>query len=99
MAGLFEWTDEDTYWRSNYRSRPYASKSSWDYDYYQPGYRYGYEAANQYSDREWNDVESDLERGWTSYEHRGSSTWENIKGAVRDAWDRVTGRRHVGSRP
>src|SRR4051794_40541966 len=30
-----EWTDEDTYWRTNYRNRPYASTAGREYDYYQ----------------------------------------------------------------
>jgi hypothetical protein len=93
------WDDEDVYWRSNYQGRPYASSGSYDYDYYRPGYRFGYEAANRYEERSWNEVESDLSRSWNSYEHRGDSTWEQIKDAVRDAWDRVTGKRTaVGSR-
>jgi len=40
----------------------------------------------------WNDVERDLERDWSSYSYRGKSTWQQVKDAVRDAWDRVTGR-------
>ena len=92
------WDSEDAYWRTNYRNRPYASAANRDYDYYRPGYRYGYDAADRYRDRSWNDVESDLQRDWNSYEHRGSSTWEQMKDAVRDAWDRVTGNRHVGAR-
>jgi hypothetical protein len=95
----FKWEDEDTFWRGNYRNRPYASSSSYEYDYYRPGYRYGFEAANRYEGRSWNEVESDLSRSWDKYEHRGNSTWEQIKDAVRDAWDRVTGSRTtVGSR-
>jgi hypothetical protein len=89
------WNDEDEYWRTNWRSRPYSTGSSYDYDYYQPGYRYGFESASRYSDRDWNDVESDLRSGWDRYEHRGQSTWEQVKDAVRDAWDRVTGNRHA----
>ena len=92
------WNDEDTYWRSSYRDRPYASSTNREYDYYQPGYRYGYEAGNRFQGRDWNDVETDLSRGWNTYEHRGNSTWEQMKDAVRDAWDRVTGHRHVGTR-
>jgi hypothetical protein len=92
------WNDEDTYWRENYRRRPYASSAGREYDFYQPGYRYGYEAANRYTNRTWNDVEADLSKDWNSYQHRGSSTWEQIKDAVRDAWDRVTGNRPVGTR-
>jgi hypothetical protein len=92
-----EWKDEDSYWRQNYRSRPYF-QSGEEYDFYQPGYRYGYEAANRYHDRHWEDVESDLSRDWDRYENRGTSTWEQMKHAVRDAWDRITGKRPVGAR-
>lgn len=91
------WIEEDEYWRLNYRNRPYASTGGGDYDFYQPGYRYGYEAANRYSGREWDDVEPALSKDWDSYEYRGESTWEQIKDAVRDAWDRVTGKRPVGT--
>jgi hypothetical protein len=100
MADRFDrqaWDDEDAYWRSNYTTRPYA-QSTLGYDYYRPGYRFGYDAANRYQDRQWTDVESELSRSWDSYEDRGTSTWEQIKDAVRDAWDRVTGRRTVSSR-
>ena len=91
-----DWDTEDTYWRTAYRTRPYAGSN--DYSYYQPGYRYGYEAASRYQGREWDDVESELQRSWDKYEHRGQSTWESMKAAVRDAWDRVTGHRQVGTR-
>jgi hypothetical protein len=90
------WNDEDTYWRDNYKTRPYGSSSN--YDVLRPGYRYGYESAQKYEGRNWNDVESDLSRSWNSYEHRGTSTWDQVKMAVRDAWDRVTGHRPVGTR-
>ncbi len=40
----------------------------------------------------------DLQRDWDRFEHRGQSTWEHMKAAVRDAWDRVTGHRSVGAR-
>jgi hypothetical protein len=92
------WDDDDTYWRTNYRSRPYASAAGHEYDYYRPGYRFGHEAANRFQRRSWNDVETDLSRDWDKYEHRGTSTWEQMKGAVRDAWDRVTGHHTVGAR-
>jgi hypothetical protein len=93
----FEWNDEDTYWRGNYNTRPYVAKGE-DYEYYRPGYQYGYDAATRYRGRQWDDVESELSRSWNSYEHRGTSTWEQMKHAVRDAWDRITGKHPVGSR-
>jgi hypothetical protein len=85
-----KWIDEDNYWRSNYSTRPYASGLS--YDTLSGGYRYGYESAGRHQGRQWADVESDLERDWNRYEYRGQSTWQQVKHAVRDAWDRVTGR-------
>ena len=41
---------------------------------------------------------SHLQSNWNKYEHRGTSTWEQVKGAVRDAWDRAMGRHTVGTR-
>ena len=93
-----EWDSEDAFWRTNFRNRPYASGASQNYDYFQPGYRYGVESAGRYHGRQWEDVESHLQRDWERYEHRGQSTWEQMKSAVRDAWDRVTGRSTVSSR-
>ena len=86
-----DWTTEEQYWRNNWNSRPYVSADR-GYEYYQPGYRYGFESANRYRGRNWNDVEGDLRSGWDRVENRGQSTWENVKDAVRDAWDRVRGR-------
>jgi len=86
-----DWTAEEQYWRTNYTTRPYASADR-GFDYYQPGYRYGYEAANRHRGREWNEVEGDLRSGWDRFENRGQSTWENVKDAVRDAWNRVAHR-------
>ena len=85
-----DWTTEDQYWRSNFSSRPYA-RGDRGYETYQPGYRYGFESANRYRGRQWNEIEGDLRSGWDRFEHRGQSAWENVKDAVRDAWDRVTG--------
>ena len=93
-----DWNTEDAYWRTNHGTRPYASTGSQDYETYRPGYRYGYESAHRYRDKNWNDVESDLSSSWNTYEHRSSSTWEQVKAAVRDAWDRVTSTRSVGTR-
>ena len=86
-----DWTAEETYWRNNWNNRPYA-KADRGFDYYLPGYRYGFESANRFQGRQWNDVESDLRTGWDRYENRGQSAWENVKDAARDAWDRVRGR-------
>ena len=90
-VGARDWSSEEAYWRGNFTSRPYVT-SDRDFEYYRPGYRFGFESANRHRGREWSDVESDLRSGWDRYEHRGQSTWENVKDAVKDAWHRVSGR-------
>lgn len=89
---LADWADEDSYWQGQYASRPYGSGST--YDQWRPAYRFGYDAAQRYQGRQWTDVERDLERDWDTYQHRGDtrSTWQQVKDAARDAWERVTGR-------
>jgi hypothetical protein len=93
ITGRSRWDEEDEYWRSSYTSRPYSSGSS--YDEWRPAYRFGYESADRYHGRSWDEVQSDLERDWETYPYRGEtrSTWQQVKDAARDAWERVTGRR------
>lgn len=82
-------TEEDTYWREHYNTRPYTQGRS--YEDLQPAYRYGWESRGRYADRGWNDVESDLERDWST---RGGSSlnWDEARPAIRDAWNRVESR-------
>lgn len=80
--------NDDTAYRSHWNSN-YAS-SGQSYDEYAPAYSYGSEMANQYSGRQWNDVESDLHTSWDQRHGGGASTWERFKGAVRHGWDSMT---------
>jgi hypothetical protein len=86
------WETEDNYWHENFTSRPYSLGPDY-YDRFRPGYRYGFESARHHMGRNWEDAEPDLRSGWETYEHRGQAptAWEEIKHAVRDAWDRVVG--------
>ena len=81
-------TAEDAYWRENYRNRPYASDADYDRDL-RPAYQYGWESRGQYQGRNYDEVESDLERGWDRAKGGSSLTWERAKHATRDAWHRV----------
>jgi hypothetical protein len=89
-AGGEAWTRDESFWRENYASRPYA-RADQSFDYYSPAYRYGYDAASRYPNREWTDIEPELEKGWDEFRGETKSTWEEIKQAAKDAWDRVTG--------
>jgi hypothetical protein len=86
------WETEDNYWFENFSSRPYALGPDY-YDRFRPAYRYGFESGRHSMGRQWDEAEPDLRAGWERYEHRGEapSAWEEIKQAVRDAWERVTG--------
>jgi hypothetical protein len=85
-----DWSTEERFWRDNYRSRPYTDENR-EFEFYRPGYQYGYESADRLERRPWNEAEPELRRGWDRYEGRGESTWDEIKETVRDAWDRITG--------
>lgn len=81
-------TREDAYWRENYKTRPYATNST--YDEFAPAYRYGWESRAKYPDRTFDSVESDLEGGWDRAKANSRLEWEKAKNASRDAWDRVS---------
>jgi hypothetical protein len=86
---MTEWNTEDRFWKDEFSNRSYASNH--DYEYWRPAYRYGFDAAERYPGKRWEDIEHDLQTGWERYEGRNErSTWEQVKDAVRDAWHRVT---------
>ena len=62
------------------------------YEHWAPAYRYGYTLAGdpRYTGRDWPAIEADARRDWEQ-QHRG--TWEEMKDAIRHAWDTVRGRR------
>jgi hypothetical protein len=91
--GSDDWVNEESWWRDSFASRPYV-RADRGFDFYSPGYRYGFESATKYRGRQWKDVEPELERGWDSFRGTARSTWQDIKEAVRDAWDHVTGDEH-----
>jgi hypothetical protein len=89
VAESIDPTAEDAYWRENYHSRPYADRSL-DYDHYRPAYQHGWEARSLYSDKSWDEIESELEQNWPKRRGNSSLEWKRARHASRDAWDRVT---------
>jgi len=89
-ARPFETYDAD--FRQNYQTTlARGGQAGQTYDYYVPAYRYGYTAANdrRYSGRNWDAVQTDLQRDW---EARNPGTWQHVKSAVRYAWDKIRGK-------
>jgi len=97
MANINSWNDEDSWWQSNFSSRPYAGGRT--YEEFRPAYRYGYESGVHHMGRTWNEVESDLRTGWDKFTGKpaSGSAWENVKDAVKDAWHRVTGQHDLNA--
>ena len=81
-------TNEDAYWRENFKSRPYYNKEK-SYEHYAPAYRYGWESASKHNGRRFEDVENDLSRGWNTARGKATIEWNEVKDATRDAFDRV----------
>ena len=92
------WETEDNYWEENFSSRPYSLGPDY-YDRFRPAYRYGFESARDSLGRSWDDAEPDLRSGWERYQEESGtpSVWDEIKAAVRDAWDRVASGRTADS--
>ena len=88
IAEKIDPTAEDRYWRDNYSSRPYVSASS-SYDDYGSAYRYGLDSYGRYSDRGFDEVESDLATGWPAARGNSRLEWSDAKHATRDSWHRV----------
>lgn len=81
-------TTEDAYWAQNYNKSSYVTKGS-DYKNYQPAYRYGWESYGKNRGKKYDEVESDLQRGWDKARGNSSMAWADAKQATRDAWHRV----------
>ncbi len=84
--------DDDSYYRDHFNTTYGATGAA--YDDYLPAYSYGSEAARsgRYTNRAWDDIETDLRSDWDSRYATGGepSTWEKMKAAVRHGWERMT---------
>ena len=85
-------TVEDAYWNENFKSRPYYQQGR-NYLDYRPAYRYGWESAAkpEYRGRKFDEVETELARGWDGVKGTSSLAWHDTKLAAHDAWKRVHG--------
>jgi uncharacterized protein (TIGR02271 family) len=90
VGEMIDPTAEDTYWRENYKTRPYAASST--YEEYAPAYRMGWESSQRYKGHTFDSAESNLKADWERAKGKSRLTWDKAKFAVKDAWDRTTHR-------
>lgn len=83
-------TVEDEYWQNNYASQPYIEQGR-KYEDYQPAYRTGYEAYNQYSNsgKSYEEIEPELQSNYEKTHAGTGVNWDKAKYATRDAWQRA----------
>ena len=81
-------TEYRKHFETEYRNRPYYSADR-EWNDYEPAYQYGYDTYGQYRGRRFEDVETDLERGWDKTKANSRLAWADAKGAVRDGWHYV----------
>lgn len=71
-------------WLDDYYNTTKNHPKGFTRDTYRPAYQYGIRSANEYTDREFDDVEDELRGGWDE----DAMSWDNARPAVRHAWDR-----------
>lgn len=83
-------TEEEAYWRENYRGRDYVDRDA-DFDRdLAPAYRAGYTAAPKHRGRTFDEVEGDLGRSWEKAKMSSRLGWDKAKHATRDAFQRAS---------
>jgi len=80
-------SQEEAYWRENYRREPYYERG-YTFEDYLPAYRAGWEGRVEYQWRSFDDVEPDLERRYRRYRGTSQLGWEKLHHAARAAWER-----------
>jgi hypothetical protein len=84
-----DYTSYEPRFRMHY-DRNFAD-SGYDYNQFDPAYRYGYTLATdaRYRDYDWDRLEPEAQVYW---EKNYPGTWDRVKAGIRDAWYEVTGR-------
>ncbi len=90
-AAVDDETDFRRHWTAHYGS------GSVPYEQYGPAYRFGaqFTSGRNVESADWTHIEPDVRRSW---ETRSPGTWDQVKDAVRYAWERARTRRPVSGR-
>jgi uncharacterized protein (TIGR02271 family) len=88
VGELIDPTTEDAWLREYFGSR--ADRGTGDtHERYREAYRYGLSCYNRYRDRRFEEVEPDLRAGWDRGRGTSNMSWDEARGAVKDAFDRT----------
>jgi hypothetical protein len=87
VGEMIDPTTDDTWLRDNFTTRPYVRQGE-TFESYVPAYRYGAEAESRYSGRSFDELESEISGDWGKLKEHGNRSWQDARGAVRDAYER-----------
>ncbi|MDQ2666396.1 MAG: hypothetical protein M3Z05_10335 [Gemmatimonadota bacterium] len=81
-------TDDD-YYRGNYESSS-SKMADRSYDDVKPAYHLGHVAAHnpEYANKNWNDVSSDMKRGWSADNAKKYGEWSAVSGYASEGFTR-----------
>ena len=81
-------TDDD-YYRGNYESSNKLADRS--FDDVRPAYHLGHVAAHnpEYANKNWNDVSSDMQRGWSADNAKKYGEWSAVSGYASEGYNRA----------
>jgi hypothetical protein len=79
---------EHEFWRKEFSNRPYFTLGT-PYEQYGPAFQYGWESCAKYKGKTFQEVEAQLEREWEIHRGKSQLSWNHVKEATRDAWQRV----------
>lgn len=97
IAEVVNPTEEELYWKEEYVNRPYAEDKDAYESSYRSAYRYGVDSYVAAPDRRFDEVESDLSRGWDKARGNSALPWERARPAAKDAYERLYDRHTVPS--
>jgi hypothetical protein len=89
IADLIDPQMEEEYWRKHWSDHEYV-QSGYTYDQdFSPAYRYGVESYMKDPERQFEEAELELSRGWGAYRGESRLDWDRARLAALDAWQRA----------
>jgi uncharacterized protein (TIGR02271 family) len=85
---LIDPTTEDAWLQEYFGARSDRRRGETHEDH-RDAYRYGLAASDRYHDQRFEDVEPDLRSGWDHARGTSTMSWDEARGAVRDAFHRT----------
>jgi hypothetical protein len=77
-----------THWQNAFKKEPYYD-SRYEWEDFDPAYRYAYKSYEENPHSRFEDVETRLEAGWDIAKGKSKLAWVDAKQAIRSAWNSV----------